>query len=242
MRDKLRTFIRWLKSYIQNASLKLDGKWAYIVSAVIALILFVGGIYLFLELTEDLQETYLSDNDASVSAYITSHRSAALTEYFVFVTNLGDALGYLIVSIVCTIIFYFAFKRWQYVAQLAFVMVLALSSNLILKQIINRARPGVEHLVTVKTLSYPSGHAMMAMAFYGTLIYLVSKFPIRKILKAGLILIFIVLIISIGVSRIYLGVHYPSDIAGGFIGGFVWVVFCVIIFQLIQVFKRDPAT
>ena len=242
MRDKLRTFIRWLKSYIQNASLKLDGKWAYIVSAVIALILFVGGIYLFLELTEDLQETYLSDNDASVSAYITGHRTAALTEYFVFVTNLGDALGYLIVSIVCTIIFYFAFKRWQYVAQLAFVMVLALSSNLILKQIINRARPGVEHLVTVKTLSYPSGHAMMAMAFYGTLIYLVSKFPIRKILKAGLILIFIVLIISIGVSRIYLGVHYPSDIAGGFIGGFVWVVFCVIIFQLIQVFKRDPAT
>lgn len=242
MRDNLKTLINWLKNFIQNASLKLDGKWAYLLTAGIALIFFVSGIYVFLELTKDLHETYLAGNDTIITEYIVSYRSEPLTQYFVFVTNLGDALGYLIASIICTITFYLSFRNWQYVAQLAFVMVLALSSNLILKQIINRARPSAEHLVTVKTLSYPSGHAMMAMAFYGMLIYLVSQFAIRKIYKISLITIFIVLILSIGLSRIYLGVHYPSDIAGGFIGGFVWVLFCIIIFQLIQIFRRDPTT
>jgi undecaprenyl-diphosphatase len=121
-------------------------------------------------------------------------------------------------------------------------MVLALSSNLILKQLINRARPVAEHLVSVETLSYPSGHAMMAMAFYGILIYLFWQFPWNKLLKYTITMVLLLLILSIGISRIYLGVHYPSDILGGYAAGFMWVLFCIIIFHVMKIFKSDPAT
>ena len=239
MKQRLASLIYWIKNLLISIFKKYDGRWAYIITSTITLALFIGGIKLFISLTETLKSTYLAESDTAISNYIADLRTPYLTNYFVFVTDLGDALGYLITFILCTIIFYIAFKKWRYVAQLAFVMVLALSSNLLLKRIINRARPDAEHLVSVETLSYPSGHAMMAMAFYGTLIFLISQFPIKKIYKILLITICLILILSIGISRIYLGVHYPSDIAGGFIAGFVWVVFCVIVFDLIQIFKRD---
>jgi len=62
------------------------------------------------------------------------------------------------------------------------------------------------------------------------------------VMKYVLVITLITIILSIGISRIYLGVHFPSDIAGGFIAGFIWVVFCVLVFDLIQLFKRDPKT
>ena len=126
--------------------------------------------------------------------------------------------------------------------QLSLILILALSSNLFLKQLINRARPTLEHLVTVKTLSYPSGHAMTAMAFYGFLIYLIFTFKFKKVLKFTIITLLGFLILSIGISRIYLGVHFPSDILGGFAAGFIWVVFCILVLNILKIFKEDPKT
>ncbi|MGB6150435.1 MAG: phosphatase PAP2 family protein, partial [Pricia sp.] len=115
-------------------------------------------------------------------------------------------------------------------------------SNMVLKRFIDRARPEIEHLVSVKTLSYPSGHAMSSMAFYGFLIYLIYKLKISRIWKFNLIVLLIVLILSIGISRVYLGVHFPSDVIGGWIAGTIWVTFCILIFNLIEVFRRDSQT
>tara|TARA_Y100000815_G_scaffold275529_2_gene314336 strand:- start:90 stop:773 length:684 start_codon:yes stop_codon:yes gene_type:complete len=221
---------------------KYDSKLPYFITSIITASIVVGGIKLFIELTEELKSQYLANWDTNISEVVQLYRSPFLTKYFVFVTNVGDTIGYLIIFTLCTIIFYVAFKSWKYVVQLAVVMILALSSNLILKQLINRSRPDVEHLVTVETFSYPSGHAMIAMAFYGLLIYLISQFQIKKIWKSLLITLSVILILSIGISRIYLGVHFPSDIAGGYIAGFIWVVFCVMIFYLIKIFRRDPTT
>ncbi|WP_313791396.1 phosphatase PAP2 family protein [Lacinutrix neustonica] len=88
-------------------------------------------------------------------------------------------------------------------------------------------------------MSYPSGHAMTAMAVYGFLIYLFYHFKINSFLKFAIITILAILILSIGISRIYLGVHFPSDIIGGFIAGFIWVVFCALVFNIIGLFRRD---
>ena len=157
-------------------------------------------------------------------------------------TNVGDTYGYLIVLSIFLLVSLLVFKRWKYIVQATLVLALATVSNMMLKRFIDRARPGIEHLVSVETLSYPSGHAMSAMAFYGFLIFLVIKFDIQKVFKYLLVIVLLTVILSIGISRIYLGVHFPSDIAGGFIAGFIWVVFCVLVFDLIQLFKRDPKT
>lgn len=242
MKDLLVAIIKRLGNILSINFKKYDKKLPYIITAFITSVIVIVGINVFIELTEDLKSKYLASYDSLISKTIVSYRTPALTEYFIFMTNLGDTWGYLIVFVLCNLMFYLVFRSWKYVAELSLVMILALSSDLILKKIINRARPDVKHLVAVNTSSYPSGHAMLAMAFYGLLIYLVFQFKISKILKCFLILLLVFVILSIGVSRVYLGVHYPSDVAGGYIAGFIWVIFCIMIFNLIKVFKKDSAT
>ncbi len=242
MRQALFAFIRKLRELLVRKFHQYNANLPYIITVTVALILVVGGINLFIELTETLKSDVLANYDQQITDYIISYRTPKLTNYFIFVTHVGDIYGYLTVLIVSIVLSMLVFKHWKYVVQIITVLLLSSVSNLILKRFIDRARPGIEHLVSVETLSYPSGHAMSAMAFYGFVIYLFYRFKMNIFLKTGIMLLLFLLIVSIGISRIYLGVHFPSDIAGGFIAGFIWVIFCILMFDLIEVFRRDPRT
>lgn len=242
MKQTLFSLIKTLREFLANKLNQYNTTLPYVITVIVALIVVVGGINLFIELTETLKTDLLATYDTTITDYVISYRSPNLTSYFKFMTNVGDVYGYLIVLVIFLLLSLLVFKRWKYVVQATLVLALATVSNMMLKRFIDRARPGIEHLVSVETLSYPSGHAMSAMAFYGFLIFLVTKFKIHKVIKYVLIAILILLILSIGISRIYLGVHFPSDIAGGFIAGFIWVVFCVLVFDVIELFRKDPKT
>ena len=242
MRKAIKLLIDNLRSFLREKFHQYDVTLPYVITVFIALIVVVVGINIFIELTETLKSDLLADYDHQITEYVISFRSPALTEYFIFITHVGDVYGYAVVLILLTIMSIFVFKHWKYTFQIVFVLLLSALSNLILKRFVDRARPGIEHMVSVETLSYPSGHAMSAMAFYGFLMFLFYRFKINIFLKIGIILLLALLIFSIGLSRIYLGVHFPSDIAGGYIAGFIWVVFCVLLFNVIDVFRRDPKT
>ena len=242
MKQTLFSLIKTLREFLANKLNQYNTTLPYVITVIVVLIVVVGGINLFIELTETLKTDLLATYDTTITDYVISYRSPNLTSYFKFMTNVGDVYGYLIVLVIFLLLSLLVFKRWKYVVQATLVLALATVSNMMLKRFIDRARPGIEHLVSVETLSYPSGHAMSAMAFYGFLIFLVTKFKIHKVIKYALIAILILLILSIGISRIYLGVHFPSDIAGGFIAGFIWVVFCVLVFDVIELFRKDPKT
>ncbi|WP_225037042.1 phosphatase PAP2 family protein [Winogradskyella sp. SM1960] len=239
MQNAIKIIINKLKQLVSKLFKRHDPQIPYIIIAIIAILIVIVGIYSFVELTKNLKSTTLAQFDTTVTEYILTHRNPTLTNYFIFITDIGDVYGYLFVFTLCSLAFILILKKWQYAVQLIIVIILALSSNIILKKIINRSRPELEHLVTIESLSYPSGHAMTAMAFYGFLIYLFYHFKMNLILKLPIILIFMFLIASIGISRIYLGVHFPSDIIGGFIAGIIWVVLCALIFNLFEIYKKS---
>ncbi len=89
--------------------------------------------------------------------------------------------------------------------------------NQLLKAILQRPRPTEYRIVEETGYSFPSGHSMVSMAFYGYLIYLIYKYVKNKYIKWISIVLLSILVCSIGISRIYLGVHYTSDVLGGFL-------------------------
>lgn len=237
MRALLKAFIRWMKKFASEKLHIQDEDLPYYVTIAVAIVLFVIGLNAFVELTDELVENELEPFDRSVTAWVVSFRSDSLTPFFRFMTEMGDLIGYSIISVAIAAYFFFRHRSWRFIVQTLFVLSLSTLCNVVLKRVINRARPAAEHLVSVNTLSYPSGHSMSAMAFYGFLIYLCFQMNMHRVARVLLVILLIFTILSIGLSRIYLGVHFPSDVAAGYIGGFIWIAFCVVIFNVIDLLR-----
>lgn len=146
--------------------------------------------------------------------------STKMTAVMTFISFLGSA----IVLIALVIAFIFLIKDKKYSKIIALNLILVFVLNRILKWIIRRPRPERLQLVLEKGYSFPSGHSMVAFGFYGFLIYLVYKKIENKKIKYPLIAFLSLLILFIGISRIYLGVHYVTDVIGGFIFAFLYLV------------------
>lgn len=161
-----------------------------------------------------------------VSDYIQSFRTKELTQIMKFISKIGDFIGYSIIIFILGV--YLLFKRKAII--LAHILAIILTSavfNIILKAIINRPRPYGNSLVNVTFHSFPSGHAMSAITFYGLMIYLIFKFIKNSPSKIFLCSICIVMILLIGISRIYLGVHYPTDVIAGYMAGLAVLTFSI---------------
>ncbi len=103
----------------------------------------------------------------------------------------------------------------------------------VLKMLIERPRPPLEsRLVEVSSFSFPSGHSTMSMVLFGLLIYFAYKFINNKVLKTVIIVSLALFILLIGFTRIWLGVHYPTDIIGGYSLGICFICFCIFIDKL----------
>lgn len=153
--------------------------------------------------------------------FVESIRNPFLTAILKSVTYLGEWSVVLAVAVVVSIFLTAKRKKIQAVI-LAFTTLGGISSAFVLKELIHRQRP-VSGLLTETSYSFPSAHAVISVAFYGLIIYFLwQRFPSRKIrilkIVAGLTLVFI-----IGFSRVYLGVHYLSDIMGGYLIGSIWL-------------------
>ena len=132
---------------------------------------------------------------------------------------------------------------------LGFVLVATCGGGLIvnvLKPLFARPRPSVvPHLVRVHSASFPSGHSLLSAVVYLTLATLLARVTSDRITRVYLILLAAFLTISIGMSRIYLGVHYPTDVLGGWVGGFLWALACGLVARELQrrhVLKSEPAS
>ena len=142
-----------------------------------------------------------------------------VTAVMIFISYLGSA----VVLICLTIALIILLKNKRDAKFITSNLVIVFLLNKILKLIIARPRPSVLRLVYEEGYSFPSGHAMVSMGFYGFLIYLAYKNIKNKKIKIPLIIFLSILILLIGVSRIYLGVHYATDIIGGFLIAIIYL-------------------
>lgn len=164
--------------------------------------------------------------DTKVYSFITNNiMNDGLTPILKAITELGGVAFTVLAGV---LIFMFCKKnRWFITIDLVGVTLV----NQVIKHIIRRPRPNVLRLVEESGYSFPSGHSMVSMAFYGIIIYLVYKNVSNKYLKWILIILLSLLILSIGFSRIYVGVHYFTDVAGGFLLGLAYLIIYINIYN-----------
>jgi membrane-associated phospholipid phosphatase len=145
------------------------------------------------------------------------------------ITQLGNPIGAITTSV---IILGWLLGQKQFL-EFGFFAIASLGAVLLnegLKLIFTRPRPTLwQSLIQETTYSFPSGHALGSMVLYGCLAYLLAQsYPSRSPLIYG---VASVIIIMIGLSRLYLGVHYPTDVIAGYIIGFLWLRICAALFK-----------
>jgi undecaprenyl-diphosphatase len=147
-------------------------------------------------------------------------------ESIIAITSLGATIN-LVCACLLTLGFLLLTRKWHTSLVLVLVLSGAGALNQSLKPYYDRARPdAVTHAQYVETKSFPSGHALLSTAVYGTLGAIGISLLQDRRLKIYLLGSTILLILLIGLSRIYLGVHYPSDVLAGWITGTVWSLAC----------------
>lgn len=192
MKEKLKKFI------VKNL------KW------IVLFICLIG----FFALAEDVFNKEIMNGDIVgyklVSTFLISDFATPIAK---FITNFGGAIFLIIATIILFILIKNKKIGFSIISNLVIVTIL----NQLLKNILQRPRPNEFRIIEETGYSFPSGHSMVSMAFYGYLIYLIYIYVKNKYLKWTLIVLLSILICTIGISRIYLGVHYTSDVLGGFL-------------------------
>lgn len=146
----------------------------------------------------------------------------SLTELVKIITFFGSS-EFLISIAGILLIFLFTNEKYSFNSSMIIInLILSAVLNEGLKHIIQRSRPDILRLIDIHGFSFPSGHSMVSMSFYGLLIFLCLR-NYKSRWKYIIILFFGILILSIGLSRIYLGVHFVSDVLGGFCLGIAWI-------------------
>ena len=158
--------------------------------------------------------------DNAIYETIIKIMNSNITAIMIFISFLGSAITLITLALASI----FLVKDKKYSKLIMLNLALSFILNRILKLIRARPRPPRLRLVIENGYSFPSGHSMVSFAFYGFLIYLINKNLKNKKIKYPLIILLSLLILLIGISRIYLGVHYVTDVLGGYIIGLIYLI------------------
>ena len=148
-------------------------------------------------------------------------RSDALTPFMEAFTSLASIVVLAVLAAVIAALAPGKAPGWCVSVNLVCVVLL----NTVLKYLVQRPRPDGFRLISEAGYSFPSGHSMVAMAFFGLLIWMVWRYHRHDVMRVVWCIVFGLVIMMVGVSRIYLGVHYASDVLAGFCVSLIWLIF-----------------
>lgn len=179
-----------------------------------------------------------SGDTLSFDRYLSSFFTGIFTEgsypFFELMDRLGNKLGVGIVTLFFLVWLWVKHRNYTAMAALVFAVAIGNEVNKWLKDAIGRPRPDQEHLVNVASLSFPSGHAMIGMILYTFIAFIIIEELKSAKVKWVTGILAGVWILLMGISRIIMKVHYPSDIAAGFAAGFMWVFLSIVLYEALR--------
>lgn len=168
---------------------------------------------IFFLILEDVLDKEIEQFDSMIYTWLSNIIKEPITTFAKIITTMGA--GYVIIPVcIISVIYFWKKKESKYIIV---NLITIFFSNQLLKRIVERPRPEGFRIVEELGYSFPSGHSMVSMAFYGLFIYFIYEKVKNKYIKWTSIILLTLLIVLIGISRIYLGVHYASDVLAGFL-------------------------
>jgi len=204
------------------------------IESAIVLIAFFCSIALVAILIKEVFLDKAFSVDDKVFNLFKGYVSDATTSFFSFFTIFGSHSFLVPANLVLMGYAFFIMKDKWFGIKITAVAFSSLFLMFALKMFFNRQRPDIPLLGKVPGLSFPSGHAFMSFAFFGLLIYVINKQVENKWLRYLLIILCLCLIVIIGLSRVYLRVHYASDVMAGIAIGLIWLVVSLGILNYIE--------
>ncbi|MRN52427.1 phosphatase PAP2 family protein [Paenibacillus monticola] len=177
--------------------------------------------------------------DEYIINVVQSAESPAFTSLAKSLSLVGSSRQAIGISLLAMLLLFFLLKHRL---ELALFLCVGLGSQLLntmMKLWFHRERPNLHRIIEEVGYSFPSGHSMAAFSLYGAIAYLVWRHLHRKFARILLILIAVLITGGIGWSRIYLGVHYPSDVIGGYAASGAWLMLCITIFEAYRNSQRQ---
>jgi undecaprenyl-diphosphatase len=216
--------------------------------AALGLVIIVGALiafaatWAFVEIAVAVQAGgAVQQFDDAVMLWLADHRMPLLEAFLIELTVLGSWVVIAVVISVAALFLETAHRRWS-------VIMLFLSSlggiviTQLLKMGFDRERPqAFEWADHVVTSSFPSGHAVSAAITYGTIAYLAARLHRHAVTRWVILVTATLIIVLASASRVYLGVHYPTDVIAGLLIGFAWAAFCMTTLEATQRYARSMA-
>jgi len=211
------------------------------VFLVAGALIAIAGTYAFAKIAQLVRGGYTQRFDETVLRWMQAHQTPWLEALMIEVTMLGTWI--VVLSIVSIAGLFLWLTRHRYSAVLLLVATAGgIGLNNILKVGFSRPRPHIfEWGTTASSWSFPSGHAMSATVVYVTVAYLAARLQKKYVARLATLVIAAVIVATICFSRLYLGVHYPSDVIAGVIIGLSWAAFCMATLEAIQRFAKRNA-
>lgn len=159
-----------------------------------------------------------------------------LNSFFIFITDAASRPYQYGILIFFSVFWLIAERKWREPLVLWICLIGVRYGNHRFKVSFERIRPEFDRVIEITGYSFPSGHAMISLAFFGMLSYLlVQNYTFLQSYKKIIYIITGLFIFMVGFSRVYLGVHYPTDVFGGYLAGATWLLVCVLLYKWLKV-------
>lgn len=182
---------------------------------------------LFVLVANTYDSIFVKHFDIQIIKSIQGLEHPFITTVMNFFSFIGDTIQVIIISLIILAILYKVFHQRVELLLFTIVLIGSTALNVLLKDYFQRGRPTFYQMVIEENFSFPSGHSMAALSLYGIIGFLLWRHIPKQSGRIMLIILSAIFIIIIGTSRIYLGVHYPSDIIGAYLISGFWLMFTI---------------